>query len=190
MPLLKPHIAESTSSRLTEINFFSIFLYSPKIMLEKMSDPQFLQAKPEDAPELTRICKIAFDDLSLRTLGNVEGGPPGYDSVEYQLERIGSTPYLKIVLYEKLIGGIILYKKENGHILLGRIWITPAQRNKGIGTKALQHLEKSFPTKKRSLETPTYAKGNHHFYEKMGYIKKGIVPDIPEPLYLYEKIMV
>lgn len=152
-----------------------------------MSELKFKIAKVDDAGILTKICKVAFDDFSRKHGGNSEGGPPGYDSVEYQIEKMKEAPYLKILLDEEIVGGMLLIPKEPGHMMLGRIFIHPAHQNKGIGTRAIEYIEEAYPAEKWSLETPTYAPENHRFYERLGYVRKGIVPDIPEPLFLYEK---
>jgi len=151
-----------------------------------MSSLRFIKAVTEDAETLTGISKLTFDDDNMRHMGKA-GGPPGYDSVEWQRNKINETPYLKIMLGEEIIGGIILYPKELGHMMLGRIYIHPDHHDKGYGTATMNYLEEAFPAKKWSLETPTYSLRNHHFYEKLGYERKGMVPDCPEPLFIYEK---
>lgn len=153
-----------------------------------MSGLKFRDAEPDDAGILTHICMGAFDDFSRKHGGNSEGdGPPGYDSVDYQIGKMREAPYLKILLNDEIVGGMLLIPKEPGHMMLGRIFINPDHQNKGIGTRAMEYIEETYPAEKWSLETPTYAPENHRFYERLGYVRKGIVPDIPEPLYLYEK---
>lgn len=152
-----------------------------------MSELKFRIAEFDDAGILTKICKVAFDDFSRNHNGNSEGGPPGYDSVDYQIGKMREAPYLKILLDDEIVGGILLIPKEPGHMMLGRIFIHPDHQKKGIGTRAMTYIEEAYPAEKWSLETPTYAPENHRFYERLGYVRKWIVPDIPEPLYLYEK---
>jgi RimJ/RimL family protein N-acetyltransferase len=150
---------------------------------------QFLPAEPNDAEALTRTCKITFDDDTFKHTGKPTGGAPGYDEVGYQLKRMEDDEYLKILLDGEIIGGIILEWITENHIQLIRIWIHPDHQDKKIGHLAMEHIHARFPAKKWTLETPPYAKRNHYFYEKFGYVNKGWLPDCPEPLYVYEKIV-
>lgn len=148
---------------------------------------QFLVAEPADAGELTRTCKTTFDDDTFKHIGKKTGGAPGYDKVDYQLKRMENDIYLKIVLDDEIIGGIILEQLDPDHIQLVRIWITPEHQDKKIGHQAMEHIHSNYPAKKWTLETPPYAVRNHYFYEKIGYVNKGWLPDCPEPLYVYER---
>lgn len=48
----------------------------------------------------------------------------------------------------------------------------PEYHNKGIGQKAIQFVENENPEAKVwHLITPFKSYRNHHFYEKMGYVK-------------------
>jgi GNAT superfamily N-acetyltransferase len=153
-----------------------------------MSSISFSKADILDALTLTDISKQTFDTENIQYIGK-PGGPPGYDSVAWQRKKIEETPYLKIMMGDEIIGGVILYPKELGHMMLGRIFIHPDHHDKGFGTATMNYLEENFPARKWSLETPTYAERNHHFYEKLGYERKGRVPDCPEPLFIYEKYL-
>jgi GNAT superfamily N-acetyltransferase len=148
---------------------------------------QFLPAEPSDAEELTRTCKITFDDDTFKHTGKPTGGAPGYDEVSYQLKRMEDDVYLKILLDGEIIGGIILEWLTEDHIQLIRIWIHPDHQDKKIGHKAMEHIHRNYHATKWTLETPPYAKRNHYFYEKFGYVNKGWLPDCPEPLYVYER---
>jgi len=64
----------------------------------------------------------------------------------------------------------------------------------GIGAKAIKFLEQEFPEAKVwGLDTPYKSYGNHHFYEKMGYVKVRETEPINDKcgfyLYVYEKKM-
>jgi RimJ/RimL family protein N-acetyltransferase len=148
---------------------------------------QFLRAEPIDAEELTRICKITFDDDTFKHTGKPGGGAPGYDEVGYQLNRMENDIYLKILLDGKIIGGIILEWLTGDHIQLIRIWIHPDHQDEKLGHKAMEYIHSHYKAKKWTLETPPYAVRNHHLYEKFGYVNKGWLPDCPEPLYVYER---
>ncbi|MBT3284681.1 GNAT family N-acetyltransferase [Candidatus Bathyarchaeota archaeon] len=148
---------------------------------------QFLPAEASDADELTRTCKVTFDDDTFKHTGKPVGGAPGYDDVNYQLNRMRDDIYLKIMLDGEIIGGIIIEELSQSHKQLIRIWILPDHQDKKIGQSAMMHIHENYPARKWTLETPPYAVRNHHFYEKLGYINKGWLPDCPEPLYVYEK---
>jgi len=148
---------------------------------------QFLTAEPNDAEELTLTCKITFDDDTFKHTGKQTGGAPGYDDLDYQLMKIEEAIYLKILLDEQIIGGIILEWLTEDHIQLTRIWIHPDHQNKKIGHLAMNYIHTHYSATKWILETPPYANRNHYFYEKFGYVNKGLLADCPEPLYVYER---
>lgn len=148
---------------------------------------QFLPAEASDVDELTRTCKVTFDDDTFKHTGKPVGGAPGYDDINYQLNRIRDDIYLKIVLDGTIIGGIIIEKLSHDHNQLIRIWILPEHQDKKIGQSAMEYIHENYPARKWTLETPPYAVRNHHLYEKFGYVNKGWLPDCPEPLYVYEK---
>jgi len=64
-----------------------------------------------------------------------------------------------------------------------------------IGAQAIKFMEKALPTaKKWRLKTPALSYSNHHFYEKLGYVKvKEVGPEAyPEDknnlsFFVYEK---
>lgn len=61
-----------------------------------------------------------------------------------------------------------------GMFELGRIYIDPDFQDRGIGTQAMQFIEQAHPGARRwRLGTPIWATRNHHFYEKVGYVKMG-----------------
>ena len=149
---------------------------------------EFLKATPSDLEEYMKAKIDAFsDDVKLYGFG-----PTGYDDFEKQKECFLNYPTYKIVLDYKIIGGMTCRDLGNGLFWLGGIYIDHAHQNMGIGTKAIQFLEKEFPQAKRwQLDTPYKNYRNHHFYEKMGY--KKIDESIPREdkngfyLFLYEK---
>jgi GNAT superfamily N-acetyltransferase len=146
----------------------------------------FQRAKRADAEVLTEVQKRTFDDDSRRFRGQPSGGPPGYDSVFWSRKIMGIADYYKIVSNRTIIGGIIVFNKGGGHYELGRIFIDPEHQNQGIGTQALRWLEAKYPlAKKWTLDTPSWATRNHHFYEKLGFV---VVWRDGETV-LYEKVM-
>jgi GNAT superfamily N-acetyltransferase len=135
---------------------------------------RFEIATRDDAKALTEVSTRTFDDDSRQHGLGPRGGPPGYDSVEWQIKIIGFGRYYKILADEMIIGGLIAFPMGKAHYELGRIFIAPEFQNQGIGAQAIRFIEQRYPAaKKWSLDTPGWALRNQHFYEKMGYVKVG-----------------
>jgi GNAT superfamily N-acetyltransferase len=149
----------------------------------------FEKATPADATALTAVQTRTFDDDSRRFTAQLSGGPPGYDEIDWQLQMMGLGHYYKIVADERLIGGLIVFDQGGGHYELGRIYIDPAYQNQGLGGQAMQFIEQTFPQARQwTLDTPSWAVRNQHFYEKWGYAKvqeEAIAPGFT--LFFYEK---
>jgi GNAT superfamily N-acetyltransferase len=133
----------------------------------------FKKAKPGDAKELARASWRAFDnDVNYGARG--PGGPTGYKSERWQSRMMRISKYYKIMDDLRIIGGLIVFDKGNGHYELGRIFIDPDYQNQGIGTQAMEFMEKTFQQARRwTLGTPRWNRRTQHFYEKVGYIKIG-----------------
>ncbi len=132
------------------------------------------RAAPEDADALTTIQTRTFDDDSRRHGRGERGGPPGYDSAEWQQRMMREADYYKILEDGRIVGGAILFDKGGGHIYLGRIYLAPECQNRGVGAQALRLIESAYPSANRwTLETPAWALRNQHFYEREGYVKTG-----------------
>ena len=129
-------------------------------------------AMPVDAVELTDVQMRTFDEDSRAHGQGERGGPPGYDSVAWQIDMMQRGQYFKLVDTQRIIGGAIVFDYGCGHFELGRIYLDPEFQNRGLGSIAMQLIEQQFPTAERwTLDTPHWAKRNHHFYEKLGYVK-------------------
>jgi ribosomal protein S18 acetylase RimI-like enzyme len=131
----------------------------------------FERAATGDAETLVKVQIRAFHHDSVIYPGVEIGGPPGYDSVENALKKMAQDDYYKIVCDEQIVGGIVVFDFGEGHFHLDLIYIDPDYHNQGIGTRAMQFLERTYPAKKWTLDTPQYAVRNQHFYEKFGYVK-------------------
>lgn len=151
---------------------------------------RFEKALADDAKKLVEIQIRAFHSDVLLYPDVAEGGPPDYDSVEVMLDDIEKGYCHKILADGAIVGGIVVFPREEGHFHLHIIQIEPAFHGKGIGKKAMAFIEATYPAKKWTLDTPAYAIRNQHFYETLGYVKVG---EATEPdgllLYSYEKIM-
>ncbi|MEO8612551.1 MAG: GNAT family N-acetyltransferase [Chloroflexota bacterium] len=131
------------------------------------------RATPADAEVLVKVQIAAFHDDARLYPGVELGGPPGYDSVEVMLKKIGDAEVYKIIADGQIVGDIILYDEGQGHFHLDVLAVDPAYHSRGIGTQAMQFIERTYPAQKWTLDTPGYALRNQHFYEKFGYVKVG-----------------
>jgi GNAT superfamily N-acetyltransferase len=157
-------------------------------------------ATEADIPALTAVMTRAFDDDAQKHLGVERGGPPGYDDGEFfhkwllgYQESIG----YKVIAGDEVIGGIIVWIFESGENWLGTIFVDPAYQDHGVGTRTWQFIEATYPdTASWTLETPSWATKNHHFYEvKCGFDKAGVKEEEgeeggpPGGSYVYKKVM-
>ena len=131
------------------------------------------KATTDEADQLTEIQTRTFlDDNKLKPSGCSMEGPPGYDSVDWNMRWIAQTPYLKILLDGQIVGGIIVFDLGQEHYELGRIYVDPDLQNQGIGQQAVRQMFEAFPEATLwTLGTPSWAIRNQHFYEKMGFVR-------------------
>lgn len=138
-----------------------------------MNEIRLQKAAARDAATLAEISKRAFDsDVVCGAPG--PGGPPGYDSAPWQREMMKRGDYTKILLGERIVGGLIVFRKAPREYELGRIFIDPEVQQQGIGMQAMALMEAAYPLAKRwTLDTPVWNTRTNRFYPKMGYIKTG-----------------
>jgi len=135
--------------------------------------PKFDKARPADAEQLAQVSKRAFDhDIHYGAPG--PGGPPGYDSAEWQRQAMRFGEYYKIVEGRRIIGGIVILRKGVREYEVGRIFIEPEFQNRSIGTEAFDFLWEAYPLAKRwTLGTPGWNQRTQHFYKKVGFVEMG-----------------
>lgn len=150
----------------------------------------------QDVPALTDVMTRAFDHDTLTYLGREKGGPEGYDNGDFfrkwLFPRKESHGY-KILLDGRIVGGFIVGIFPGRNNALGTIFVDPDYQKRGIGTRAWQFVEATYPeTKSWTLGTPSYSVGNHHFYEhKCGFtkIKEVETDEHPGTSFIYKKQM-
>ncbi len=130
--------------------------------------------EPSDAEDLAAVSRRAFENNVLYGAPK-EGGPPGYDSAEWQAEAAqAAMAYLVVEREGSVVGGIIVFRSA-GDYWIGCMFIDPDQQNRCLGSEALAQLEREYPDAIRwSLETPPWNLRNHGFYEKAGYLRAGV----------------
>jgi ribosomal protein S18 acetylase RimI-like enzyme len=141
-----------------------------------------------DAEALAEISRRAFEnDVNYGRPG--PGGAPGYDSPDWQRKMIRNGRFFKVLEQNRLIGGFVLFRLEDGSVELGRAFIEPECQNRGIGSELLRFAESVFPdTERLVLDTPDWNLRTQHFYEKAGYLKIGEIDSgVGFLLFQYEK---
>jgi GNAT superfamily N-acetyltransferase len=151
---------------------------------------RFEQATTADAAELVQIQIAAFHHDSVLYPQVAPGGPSGYDSIERMRTQIAQHPCYRLIYGEQTIGLMIIFDQGEEHIHLDVIAIEPRYHNCGFGTLAMKFLEQAHPATRYTLDTPTWALRNQHFYEKLGYVKIGEVAYAEISLFAYEKQVV
>lgn len=149
-----------------------------------------VKASEEDAERLTEICERAFN-TDVDVGAPIEGGPPGYDSSDFQIWAMRVMEYYKVILDETIVGGVIVGSMIGEHKVLERIFVDPDYFRKGIGTRAMELIFERYPDAKLwTLGTPEWNVRNKQFYEKLGFVQVGW--DLAEPRWRgiwYERVM-
>jgi GNAT superfamily N-acetyltransferase len=133
----------------------------------------FRKARAQDARALAEASKRAFhSDVDCGAPG--PGGPPGYDSPQWQRRMMGIGDYYTILFEERVVGGFIVFRKAPREYELGRIFVDPDFQNQGIGAQAFEFLWQAYPLAKRwTLGTPAWNRRTRHFYKKVGFEEIG-----------------
>lgn len=124
------------------------------------------RARPDDAPDLICVQNLAFDE-DFRLYGEC---PAVNEPEDKMREMIENAFVYKILDGEKLIGDIIVRKRDGGERYLRVLAVIPEYQCKGIGGAAIRHIENDHPEATVwTLITPEGSARNRHFYEKHGY---------------------
>lgn len=137
---------------------------------------RLIRARSSDAEALTEISRRAFDnDVNYGAPG--PGGPPGYDSVEWQRRTIAGSEYYGIYDDHTLIGGVIISGGPGEHELW-RLFLAPERQNQGIGSQVLELVWAQYPLVTRwRLDTPNWNERTRRFYARNGFEEVGTSPD-------------
>lgn len=127
----------------------------------------------KDKDKITEILTASFNEDSKLYFGqDVLGGPPGYDNGEIASKVISNRNSHAYFVYhhqEKIAFiSINTYHREIDYFC-----VLPAYMNQGYGSQIWLMMENIYGEQDWMLETPSYSKRNHHFYEKLGFKKVG-----------------
>ncbi|WP_234122899.1 GNAT family N-acetyltransferase [Clostridium hydrogenum] len=129
------------------------------------------KAKIEDAQVITDIKTKAFNKEINTYLGR-NGGPPGYDKVESEIDIIKEFIAYKIELDNQIIGALFLISLDDSKMRFEDFVIDPSFQGKGYGYTVMELVEKTYPhINEWQLSTPVFSVGNQHLYKKFGYVE-------------------
>jgi RimJ/RimL family protein N-acetyltransferase len=142
------------------------------------------RTKLDEVEKLLAIQKEVFaEDYALY---EDHDSTPVNETAEKLIENIERFFHYTIWLGNDIIGAIDIRPLDENRLRLSKLFLGTEFQNKGLGSKINKLIESEFPLiKDWSLYTPYLNKRNHHFYEKLGYIKIGEV-QITEKLQLFK----
>lgn len=79
------------------------------------------------------------------------GGPPGYDSPEFQVRMMKVCRYYKIIYDGRIVGGLIASWRRRGHFELEWIFVDQEYHNRGVATRAFEQVSKCILTQRYGL---------------------------------------
>lgn len=140
------------------------------------------RAEAQDVAALTDICERAFhSDAEVGAGGG--GGPPGYDSIEWNSQRIAGkfVHYYKILEDERMVGGFISSLRRRGYHVCERIFVDPDYQRTGLASQAFRLVWDKYPEAQLwTLGTPEWNIRTKNFYEKLGFVQIGFTYDVPD----------
>jgi replication factor A1 len=146
-------------------------------------------ATVEDVDILTETCKNAFEsDSEFGAPGS--GGPPGYDSLEWNIDKIKNRwlQYYKILEDDNIVGGFIVGDRGPNYQACERVWVDPNQMRKGIGSSTFDLIWKKYPAADLwVLGTPEWNTRTNPFYQSIGFIQIGKTHEYTWDGIYYEK---
>lgn len=129
------------------------------------------KAEISDAKLITEIKTKAFNKEINTYLGR-NGGPPGYNNVESEIDIIKKFIAYKIELNNQIIGSLFLIKLGESKMRFEDFVIEPTFQGQGYGYKVMELVEKKYAKiNEWQLSTPVFSIGNQHLYEKFGYVE-------------------
>jgi ribosomal protein S18 acetylase RimI-like enzyme len=136
-----------------------------KSELSKMISIQ--KATLDDAPEIWRIQKVAFEGQA-KIYDNHEL-PPLLQTLDSLKSEFEQKTFLKAVLQGKIIGSV-RFTVEGDEIEIERLIVDPMFQNQGFGTMLMKRVEEIVDENKiLKLFTGVKSLRNIHVYEKLGY---------------------
>ena len=123
----------------------------------------------DDIPEILELQKLAY--ISEAEIYHDFSIPPLLQTLEEIKEDFHHQKFLKVIFNNMIIGSVRAYQ-EGETCFIGRLIVHPDYQNKGLGTRLMKAVEKTFNHVKRyELFTGHKSEKNIYLYKKLGYEK-------------------
>lgn len=123
-------------------------------------------ADKRDYEEILNLQKLAYQSEAI--IYNDFTIPPLTQTLADLKEEAKSSIILKVVEDRKVVGSVRAIEKD-GTFYIGRLIVHPEYRNKGIGKKLMEAIEKCFEGVRFELFTGHLSEKNLGFYQSLGY---------------------
>lgn len=151
---------------------------------------KLVRANISDCEKIWNMQIKAFEDL-LEKYQDYETSPGNEtkEIIEVKLSQ-DFTYFYYIYDDDRLVGAIrVVDKKDGSRKRVSPIFIMKEFRNKGLAQRAFGEIERIHGNDNWQLDTILQEKGNCNLYEKLGYVKTGMVEKINDRMDIvyYEK---
>lgn len=121
-----------------------------------------------DAKSLQHCALDAFEEDNCK-YGSY---PPNIESIEWIESQINVGNFFLIFLQDQLVGGVCAELDSDELVEVKYVFVASSFQGKQIGSLVMTELEKHYVNAIGfKLLTPAESYRNHHFYEKLGYVK-------------------
>lgn len=135
-----------------------------------MNAVKLVRAKVEDASMIQEVQDKAFL-ADFQKYGHCPSYQCPLEKIVYKIQNM--IVYL-VMLQDEVVGYMVLKELGQGEFHLSHLGIVPEHQGEGIGTKAVKQMIAAHPQAEYwTLDTPNDKSQNHHFYEKLGFVKVG-----------------